>query len=171
MLLDGRASLLESAALQIRGGQRGKIESVTEYPYPTEMDPPQGGPAVQADPPKQENPPPKVSRITSTAASAYATKNLGTTMEVEATVGEDGFTLDLNLQPELIFNLGTVSYGLGPSEVKQPKFQTLKSRSQLITFAGSTSMIASYDAPLRGGEQKLPAVQKRKVILFVRAIL
>ena len=44
MLLDGRASLLESAALQIRGGQRSKIESITEYPYPTEMDPPQSIP-------------------------------------------------------------------------------------------------------------------------------
>lgn len=178
MLLDGRASLLESAALPVRGGQRSKVESVTEFPYPIEFDPPHGpGQSIEKTPPPppvDKKPPyatlPKYPKVAPVMLPAFATKNLGTTMEVEATVGEGGGVIDLNLQPELIFNLGTESFGQGVSECKQPRFQTMKTTVQLLAVPNAPALIGTFDAPLQEGKP-LPTVRTRKVLLFVRAIL
>ena len=178
MLLDGRATLLESAALPVRGGQRSRVESVTEFPYPTEFDPPQGpGQSIEKTPPPppvDPKPPyatlPRYPRVSPTMLAAFATKNLGTSMEVEATVGAGGGVIDLNLQPELIFYLGTESFGQGVSECKQPRFQTLKTTVQLLAIPNAPALIGTFDAPLPEGKP-LPTVRTRKVLLFVRAIL
>lgn len=155
MLNDGSAALLESSAVQVRGGQRSKVESVTEFPYPSEFDPPQ----VAGNSFDQHR----------KLDSHFDFKHLGVTLEAEVTVGENGL-IDLNLSPELVFNNGTDSFGQGASEHKQARFQTLKTSLQLLVLPNSPALAGSFDAPLLEGKA-LPAVRPRKVLLFVRAIL
>jgi hypothetical protein len=128
---DGRAALLESAVLPVRSGQRAKIESITEFPYPTEFDPPQAGGAFEQQPPphrhrhRHRHPLHRPKPLPGTPAS-FTFRNLGTTMEIEATVGVGGAVIDLNCAPELAFNTVLDSFGQGLAELKQPRFHTLK---------------------------------------------
>ena len=168
MLTDGRALLLESAALPIRGGQRSKIESITEFAYPTQSDPPQfagsaHGPANQVPAPQTRT------SFTPVCHQSFVFRNLGTTMEMEATVGESGNVIDLNCAPELVFNLGSDSFGQGVAEIKQPRFQSMRTTCQLAVLPGAPSMIAAFDAPVTDGKPQ-PHARPRKVLLFIRAI-
>jgi general secretion pathway protein D len=152
--------LMTAPSVIVRGGQRSKIEVIREFPYPTEFDPPQipqtfgggggglfgnGGTAQGSSFP-----------VTPTTPSAFATKNTGVTMEVEATVGEDGWTIDLNLAPEVIEFEGFINYGspiqttgvnaLGQSEpvvltdnkILQPVFATRKLTTQVLIYDRQT---------------------------------
>ncbi len=173
MLTDGRAALLESAALPIRGGQRSKIESITEFPCPTVFDaaqPPSN--FGNMPPPLVKDPPTLQKRVVDIPVthSSFTFRNLGTTLEIEATVGESGNIIDLNCAPELIFNTGFDSFGQGLSESKQPRFQSLKTTCQLLVTPGAPSMIAAFDAPVTDGKPQ-PHARPRKVLLFIRAIL
>jgi len=164
MLTDGRAALLESSAIQVRGGQRSRVESITEYPVPLKFAPgiPQTfggqGPLL---PPNSAAP---------GLIDQFTLQNLGATVEAEVTVSESGRAIDMNIAPELGFNAGTDSYGQGISEVKRQRFQILRISSQVLLPVGVPSMIGSFDAPLLEGKA-LPAVRARKVLLFVRGIL
>lgn len=108
--------LMTAPSVIVRGGQRSKIEVIREFPYPTEFDPPQipqtfgggggglfggGGFASSGS----------SFPVTPTTPSAFSVKNTGVTMEVEATVGEDGWTIDLNLAPQVIEFDGFINYG------------------------------------------------------------
>ena len=171
MITDGRATLLESTALPIRGGQRSRIESITEFPCPTENDPPQGANTVFGQAPVQPVPQtPRGAMVAPACPNSFSFRSLGTTMEIEASVGEDGFTIDLNCSPELIFLTGFNSHGQGLSEMKQPHFQSLKTTCQLLVPPGAPSMIAAFDAPLTDTKPQ-PHARARKVLLFIRAIL
>jgi hypothetical protein len=166
MLTDGRAALLESSAIQVRGGQRSKVESITEYPCPAEFDPPQvpqgfggGGTLRPAD-----------GKGAAGLIDQFVVRNLGASVEAEVTVSESGRAIDMNIAPELAFNAGTDSYGQGISEMKQQRLQILKIACQVMLQTGTPSMISSFDAPLLEGKA-LPNARARKVLLFVRAIL
>ena len=169
MLTDGRASLLESAALPIRAGQRSKIESIIEFAYPTEFDPPQVV-GMMLPTPKPVPPHQPRTNMTPVCLQSFVFRNLGTTMEMEATVGAGGDIIDLNCAPELIFNTGFDSFGQGSSESKQPRFQSLRTACQLLVPPGAPSMIAAFDAPVTDGKAQ-PHARPRKVLLFIRAIL
>ena len=152
--------LMTAPSVIVRGGQRSKIEVIREFPYPTEFDPPQipqtfgggggglfgnnGGATGSSFP------------VTPTTPSAFSTKNTGVTMEVEATVGEDGWTIDLNLAPEVIEFEGFINYGspiqttginaLGQNEpvvltdnkILQPVFATRKLTTQVLIYDRQT---------------------------------
>ncbi len=58
--------------------------------------------------------------ITPTTPSGFETRNLGVTLEVTPQVGSDGYTIDLDLAPEVVdfdgfINYGTPILGLGAS--------------------------------------------------------
>jgi len=169
MLADGRATLLESAALPVRGGQRSKSESVTEFPYPLEFDPPQVAGNFQATP-KPAPPPLPRAPGTPVTHQAFTVRNLGTTLELEVTVGESGHVIDLNCAAELVFHTGFDSFGQGLSESKRPRFQTMKTTCQLHVLPRVPSLIAAFDAPVTDGKAP-PLARPRKVLLFIRAIL
>jgi general secretion pathway protein D len=153
--------LMTAPSVIVRGGQRSKIEVIREFPYPTEFDPPQipqtfgggggglfggGGIASQGS----------SFPVTPTTPSAFSTKNTGVTMEVEATVGEDGWTIDLNLAPEVVEFDGFINYGspiqttginaLGQNEpvvltdnkILQPVFATRKLTTQVLIYDRQT---------------------------------
>ena len=153
--------LMTAPSIIVRGGQRSKIEVIREFPYPTEFDPPQipqtfggggvlnGGGLGQA---QQGSSFP----VTPTTPNSFTFRNTGVTMEVEATVGEDGYTIDLNLAPEVVEFEGFINYGspiqttgvnaLGQSEpvvltdnkILQPVFATRKLSTQVLIWDRQT---------------------------------
>lgn len=114
--------LMSAPSVTTKGGQRATVEVVREFIYPTEFDPPQiptnvgntgvGGGGATAIP------------VTPTTPTAFETRQVGVRMEVDPTVGADGYTIDLNLAPEVTEFDGFVNYGSPIYSVSPASFTT-----------------------------------------------
>ncbi len=157
--------LMSAPRVTTKSGQRAVIEIIREFRYPTEFDPPQipqsvgistfsgglggvgGGSSSGAFP------------VTPTTPTAFETRNTGVTLEVEPVVGPDGFTIDLNLVPQVVEFEGFINYGspiqttstnalgvsstniLTPNVINQPIFSTRKVQTSVTIWDGSTVVL------------------------------
>ncbi len=159
--------LLSAPRVTTKNGVKAKIEVVREFIYPTEFDPPQipqtfsppqgggglGGVGIGVNAQPQNFP------ITPTTPTTFTTRNTGVTLSVEPVIGPDGYTVDLQLLPEVVEFEGFINYGspiyttsvnaLGmPSrnivtenEIKQPIFSTRKVETSVSIFDGQTVVL------------------------------
>lgn len=151
----------------VKSGQRATAFSGREFIYPTEFDPPQIPQTVVAprglliDPDTGEiagafvdplgQPP-----VTPATPSAFETKLIGSSIEVEATIGEDGHTVDLNLAVSFNEFDGFINYGtpitsndesqirqqvLTENRIIQPVFSKAAANVQVLVYDGHTVAI------------------------------
>ena len=159
---DGDASILETAIVVARSGQRAKVESIAEYIYPTEYDPPTATVSSDDD-----------SKSVSIApqATAFETRNVGVTLEVDPVLGADERTIDLNLAPEIVYLVDEIVYGEFESEdskveVVMPTFYTIKNTTQLTMIDGEYALMGVH-SPFN--EKTMRADPSRKIALFVKS--
>ncbi len=93
--------LVSAPKVTTKSGQRATIEIVREFLYPSEYDLPQ----VTAAGGQVYTP------VTPTTPTAFQMKPTGITLEVEPTVGPDGYTIDLVLAPRVVEFDGFINYG------------------------------------------------------------
>ncbi len=160
--------LLSAPRVTTKSGQRAVIEIIREFRYPTEFDPPQipqnfgnqgnqggggglGVTIVQA---------PSSFPVTPTTPTAFETRNTGVTLEVEPVIGPDGYTIDLNLVPQVVEFEGFINYGspiqtsstnpitgvtatniITPNVINQPIFSTRKVTTSVSIFDGQTVVL------------------------------
>lgn len=145
--------LEQSQVLLVRSGQRSKMEAINEFPYATEIDPPQipqtitiapaGQLAVQpADSGRVFSPWP----TTSATPNSMEFRNTGWTCEVELIVGEDLRTADLNVAPQLVRLAALVPQGL-KGDFIQPVFETQKVQSQVGTYLNQPALVSTFSPP------------------------
>ncbi len=110
--------LLSAPRVTTKSGQRAVIEIIREFRYPTEFDPPQIPQTVGGSTSFSSSPTGAVTGggsgafpVTPTTPTAFETRNTGVTLEVEPTVGPDGYTIDLNLVPQVVEFEGFINYG------------------------------------------------------------
>ncbi len=160
--------LLSAPRVTTKSGQRAVIEIIREFIYPTEFEPPQipqniGGNNQQQVPivpipgfqqQQQQFP------ITPTTPTAFGTRNVGVTLEVEPVVGPDGYTIDLNLVPQVVEFEGFINYGspiqtqttnaitgqtqtniITPNTINQPVFSTRKVTTSVSVYDGNTVVL------------------------------
>jgi len=159
---EGRGAILETTTIMARSGQRAKSESIDEYIYPTEYDPPQIPKDVtlsdQAEAP-----------VTGVSPTAFETRNLGRTLEVDPVLGADDVTIDLNLTPELV-ELEGINEWTSPDidekfKTTMPTFYTQKITTQVTTLHGEYTFLGTT-RPLKAADPK----RKDPIVLnFVRA--
>lgn len=156
--------LMSAPSVTTRSGQRATVEVIREFIYPTEFDPPQipqtvgsatggisgvagvgGGGSSGAFP------------VTPTTPTAFEMRPVGVRMEVDPVIGPDGYTIDLNLAPEVTEFEGFVNYGspintssingftgqptlveLTPNVINQPIFSTRKVTTAVTVWDGQT---------------------------------
>jgi general secretion pathway protein D len=104
--------LMASPKVTTKDGIEAVISITREFPYPTTFQPPQvpqntgggqntvGGIVLEQDP-----------IVTPSFPENFVTRNLGVTLRVKPDVGADGYTIDLNLTPEVVDFDGFVNYG------------------------------------------------------------
>jgi general secretion pathway protein D len=158
--------LLSAPRVTTKSGQRAVIEIIREFRYPTEFDPPQ----IPQNFGNQNN---QVSIIpgatgagassfpvTPTTPTAFETRNTGVTLEVEPVIGPDGYTIDLNLVPQVVEFEGFINYGspiqssatnpitgvtttnvITPNVINQPIFSTRKVTTSVSIFDGQTVVL------------------------------
>jgi len=89
-----KADFFSNPTLAVRDGQRAVVEAVREMRYPTQFDP------------AKDN----TDRLVPTA---FETRNVGVTLEVEASTKDD--VINLNVSPKVVSFLGFIDYGRGKS--------------------------------------------------------
>lgn len=157
----GRGTLLDTVTLMARSGQRAKIESVDEYTYPTEYDPPEIPNAVTLSDGA-------TAPVTGVTPTAYDTRNLGVTLEVDPILNADGNLIDLTFAPEKVELAGFSQWS--SEEVDElfkttmPTFHLMKTTTQVTVKDGGYVMFGT-------GRPLKPAVPERTdplVLQFVR---
>ena len=97
--------------------------------------------------------------VTPTTPTAFETRNTGVTLEVEPVIGPDGYTIDLNLVPQVVEFEGFINYGspiqttstnalgithvnvITPNVINQPIFSTRKVTTSVSVFDGQTVVL------------------------------
>ncbi len=162
-----KATLLDLNTLVVRSGQRAKIEAINEKAYPTEF-------ALASQPAKLEQMEAvgALAVLNPAAPSCFVFRNLGRTIEVEATVSEDRSLIDLNMAPEWVEHLGDVTWGEENAAVQQPLFHRCRMNTQLFMRSGAWQLAAQFTPPA-GPDKDTPAevmpLPEERVLLFVRA--
>jgi general secretion pathway protein D len=155
--------LMSAPKVTTKSGRKAIVRVAREFPYPTEFSPPEPPPPTTGGNGDTVAPPAGtfVSQgiVTPSTPTAFETRNLGVTLEVEPIIGPDGYTIDLNLSPEVVEFDGFINYGspiLGPifnpiptpgfidtailtqNVINQPIFSTRKVTTSVSIWDGQT---------------------------------
>jgi len=171
--------LMSAPKVTTKSGLKAVVQVIREFIYPTSFDPPQipqeqgddssvsvagagvPGSAVFAGEPGFNFP---NGIITPTTPTGFQTRNTGVTLDVLPTVGPDGYTIDLEITPEVVDFDGFINYGspikgirpvttgingtglvtgietfdLTPNVINQPIFTVRKVNTKVTIWDGST---------------------------------
>ena len=148
MIVQGEASLIAWPEVTTKRGQRAVTEDIVEVRYPTGLDP-ANKPAPEAP---QSSEPQNGKPVDQglTAPSAFETRNLGATLEVEPVLSPDAQSIDVNLVPQHVGLLGfrnpfggKDAHGNDPGSA-QPQFYTAKTTTNLTVQNGQRVLLASF---------------------------
>ncbi len=175
--------LLSAPRVTTKSGQRAVIEVIREFIYPTEFETPQipqqfgqingggglggllGGGGGNGNFP-----------VTPTTPTAFETRNTGVTLEVEPVIGPDGFSIDMQLAPQVVEFEGFINYGspiqsnttnpitgqtsqnvITPNVINQPIFSTRKVNTNVTVFDGATVVLGGLiREDIQKVEDKIP---------------
>jgi general secretion pathway protein D len=107
--------LMAAPKVTTKSGQKATITISREFPYPETYAPPQVPQSTETSISTIS-----IGGITSGSQDVivtpafpqdFTTRNLGVTLEVEPQIGPDGYTIDLNLSPEVVDFDGFINYG------------------------------------------------------------
>lgn len=120
------ADVMSAPSVTARSGQKAKIEVIREFIYPTEYEPPEIPDSVGAV--QQSNNPlgggggTSFVPITPATPTAFETRDTGVILEIEPTIGENDFMIDLRFLPEIVEFEGFINYGSPIMMPAQPGF-------------------------------------------------
>jgi general secretion pathway protein D len=160
--------LVSSPKVTVTSGRKATINISQKFPYPKEYSPPQI-PQTQGG---------GVSPATPATPTSFETRNVGVQLEVEPTVGPDGYTIELSLSPQVTefegfvnygtpiqtiapvylgfgsnaFTLGTQQITLTPNTINQPVFSVRQVDTQVTLYDGQTVVLGGM---LRENVQKV----------------
>lgn len=151
--------LMSAPKVTTKSGKKAIVRVVREFPYPTEFNPPEPPPAQTGSSSTSiELPFGSITSqgvVTPSTPTAFERRNLGVTLEVDPVIGPDGYTIDLNLSPEVVEFEGFINYGTpinGPifngvgidtvvltsNTINQPIFSTRKVTTSVSIWDGQT---------------------------------
>ncbi|MCB1226066.1 MAG: tetratricopeptide repeat protein [Verrucomicrobiales bacterium] len=175
--------LMSAPSVTTKSGQRASVEVVREFIYPTEFDPPEipqqfgstgnttfggalGGTSVGGAFP-----------VTPTTPTTFEMRPVGVRLEVDPVLGADGYTIDLNLAPEVTEFEGFINYGspiqttgsdalgnprqivLTENVINQPVFSSRKVQTSVTIWDGQTvAMGGLIREDVQDVEDKVPVL-------------
>jgi hypothetical protein len=162
---DGTVKLLETSVVTCHHGQKASVESIRELIYPTEYEP-----SVLISELGQTPPPPEKPRLRPDSVTAWETRNVGTTLEIEPSLPADTNLIDLRFVPEIVqlVRMNTFMEYVdewGDASVRMPVLETSRLNTSVSLMPGQFEMVGAITPkPNTPG----PAVT-RKLLVFVRA--
>ncbi len=119
--------LMTAPSVTAKSGQKATIEIIREFIYPTEYEPPQlpnsvgatgGGGGILGIGSSGSSSFP----VTPATPTAFEMRKTGVTLEIEPTIGENDFVIDLRFAPEIVEFEGFINYG---SPIQSPSTDAL----------------------------------------------
>ncbi len=170
MVSKKEAKVLETQIAIARSGQKATTESIHEFIYPTEYEPPKlpgtfTGKSCSEESDADKNPP-----YSPHTPTAFETRNLGSILEIEPTIGEDGRLVDLRFVPELVWHTGNTVWHDGKDSfgnscrVQMPDIYTLRLSTSLTLTSGQYALAGVVSPKDDKGETDMT----RKVMVFVK---
>jgi general secretion pathway protein D len=159
------ADMMTAPSVTARSGQKATIEVIREFIYPTEYEPPEipqsvgstggtsggiGGSSTTSIP------------VTPATPTAFETRNTGVTLEIEPTIGENDFMIDLRFVPEIVEFEGFINYGSPIQTPAQAGFiqNTLDALGNVI---GVVEVPATPASVLTENRIEMPVFSTRRV--------
>lgn len=148
--------LEQTHTLTTRAGQRSKLSTNDDYPWPSGYNPPRIPQSLFLPPD---------AKATSSATPGYSypawprapltpagtqIRNLGWTSEVELTIAENGWLVDLNLAPEICRVVGSTAWGAARDAI-QPVFETQRVTTQASAVIGQPTLVSTFSPPVNTG--------------------
>lgn len=161
----GEAKLISNQSLVAMSGQRSTVESIREYIYETEYEPGETISLKDGDSAKTiENFP-----VMPPTPTAFETRNLGYTLQVEPTIGEDVKVVSVTFKRESVEHVDEnlkAEWKTKYADVKlqMPIFYTLRADTSVVLFDGEFLLVNSYSPEKNGKTDHM-----RKLLQFVRA--
>jgi hypothetical protein len=132
----GKAKQESFAVLRTQSGQRANLESISEFIYPTEF--------ARPAPPASGAPASSTAPVT---PNAFETRNVGFSLEIEATIAEGGQIVDVRLAPQTVTLVDRVSWGEGASQTELPIFENQRVTTSLTLVAGQPRLACTPSRP------------------------
>ena len=151
--------LATSPKVVVRSGERASVMMVREFIYPTEFDPPEipqefGLIGDDDDPFQIAGDAGPTFPVTPTTPTAFETRNVGTTFEVEPVISQDGTSVELNMAPSVVEFEGFINYGspitsaigdtqivLTENKILQPIFRVTQLNTTISVWNNNTVVI------------------------------
>jgi len=172
LVKDGKASILETLLCTARSGQKATTESIEEFIYPTEYEPASLPENVHVNKEGDAEAVKTVRRdlATGPTPTAFDTRNLGSTLEIEPTLSEDETIIDLRFVPEIVYHVGNEIWAEwkgehGNSPVQMPTMYALRVNTSVTLANGKSMLVAALSPKDAQGHTDF----KRKLMVFVKA--
>lgn len=168
--------LMTAPSITARSGERATIEIIREFIYPTEYDPP--------EPPQQNNNNQFGGQggggfpiAVPANPTAFETRNTGVSLEIEPTIGENDFMINLRFAPEIVEFEGFINYGspiqtggvdedgnpvqivVTENRIEMPVFSTRRVNTALTIYDGYTVALGGLmREDVQNVEDKVPVL-------------
>ena len=167
----GKAKLIHLTVMTARSGEKATSESIREMIYPTEYDIDRGPYNPTADDP--------IFDLTAKSfflrpygvpPVAFETRNVGDTLEIEPTIGENGTTVDLRLGYERARHLGNTTWlthkdEWGDANLFLPHFGSHRPTTALTLINGKMELIAALTPHKKAKSDS----EEKRILVFVKA--
>ncbi|MFN6017836.1 MAG: Amuc_1098 family type IV pilus outer membrane protein [Verrucomicrobiota bacterium] len=166
------ADMMTAPSVTARSGQKATIEVIREFIYPTEYEPPEIPQTVSPSTPTTPSLIPSTPSatfvpVTPATPTAFETRNTGVTLEIEPTIGENDFMIDLRFVPEIVEFEGFINYGspifgaddavLTENRIEMPVFSTRRVNTSLTIYDGYTVAVGGLmREDVQNVEDKVP---------------
>jgi len=163
---DGKSQIIESSFLLLSSGTTGEVESVTEYFYPTEYQPPNIPTKVTGDVGED------VILTTPAFPANFDHRNLGNVLKVKAEITGSDKTIKMQVSPGLTDRTGKSVFGKGIIETTHPTFFALRTSSN-VTVESGKYVLLSVQSPVdpKADELKPKRDLTKRVFIMVRATI
>ncbi len=175
LVKEGTAKVMETQVVTARSGDKSLAESAHELIFPTEYEPPcvpervtvpDSGEAMGTSSAKA-----LAALVTTPTPTAFETRNVGSTLEVESTLGGSDRIIDLRFAPSLVWYEGNTTWQertdpLGnKTAIEMPDFYSLRLEMSLTLIPGQYVMAGVLSPKDDEGKADL----SRKMMVFVKA--
>ena len=172
LVKDGKATVVETLLCTAKSGNKAISESVEEFIYPTEYEPSELPTNVHVKGELEADKPIGNTRdlATGPTPTAFETRNVGSTLEIEPTLSHGDKIMDLCLVPEIVYHVGNQVWSEwkgehGNSPIQMPTFYTLRLNTGVIISDGQIMLVAALSPKNKDGATDFT----RKLMVFVKA--
>lgn len=183
-LKNGKAKMFETSIVNCQPGEIARVESVEELIYATEYEPGELPSSVTLkttekakateNGKKGENTDSAEVKVPELAtppnSTAFETRNVGTTIELEPTLSADHKIVNIKLSPEIVYHVGYESWldwkdKRADMQVKMPIFYTLRFDTRVTVKRGTYQFVAAMSPK----DDKGKPDPSKKLLVFVKA--